>query len=122
MGACYSHIAIAHPYPGGFSRNGVEKVWLHRSFLATLACMDVVTRGSRQKRLCGRCEHAAAPHCEGPPHTIGKISSNREARLGRHPQFGGETPAASAAPTHRLQAADHCRPRTLPARFLPLAE
>jgi formylglycine-generating enzyme required for sulfatase activity len=37
-------------------------------------------------------------------------------------QFGCETPAASAAPTHRLQAADHCRPRALPVGFLPLAE
>src|SRR5262245_50893135 len=61
MGACYSHKAIAHPYPGGFSRNGVEKVWLHRSFLATLACLDAVTRGSRQKRLCRRCDRAVAP-------------------------------------------------------------
>jgi len=35
MDACYSHTAIAHPYPGGFSRSCVEKVWLHGSFLAT---------------------------------------------------------------------------------------
>ena len=44
--SCYSYIAITHPYPGDFSRNGVEKVWLHRSFLATLECVNAVTRGS----------------------------------------------------------------------------
>jgi hypothetical protein len=37
------------PLPGGFSRNGVEKVWLHRSFLATLGCVDAVTRGAQAK-------------------------------------------------------------------------
>jgi len=46
MDACYSHIAITYPNPGGFSRNGVEKVWLLRSFLATLGCVDAVTRRS----------------------------------------------------------------------------
>jgi len=44
MDACYSCITIAHPYPSSFSRNGVENVWLHCSFLATLECVDAVTR------------------------------------------------------------------------------
>src|SRR4030095_16402024 len=80
----YGRMLLLHsdraPHPGGFSRNGVEKVWPHRSFLATLECVDAVTSGSRQKRLCRRCDLAVAPHGEGPPHTIYKIFSSRDGR------------------------------------------
>src|SRR5262245_32959 len=84
MDACYSHKAITHPYPGGFSRNGVEKVWLHRSFLATLECVDAVTRGPCRnvmlpQRSCSSASWGRAIL------TIDKISSNRDGRLRRHP-------------------------------------
>src|SRR5262245_56739430 len=49
MDACYSHIAITHPYPGGFSRNVVEKVWLHRSFLATWRALTLGQGGQTEK-------------------------------------------------------------------------
>src|SRR5262245_40228666 len=88
-------------YPGDSSSNGVEKVWLHRSFLATLECGDAVTTLTKKKWLCRRCEHAVTPHGEGPPDRIARISASRDGRLKSHPQFGCETPATSAAPTHR---------------------
>src|SRR5215510_14812051 len=94
-------LSHSNRYPGDSSSNGVEKVWLHHSFLATLQCVDPVTTRSKQKRLCRRGEHAMAPYREGPPHTIDRISSGRDGRLSRPPQFGCETPATSAAPTHR---------------------
>jgi hypothetical protein len=85
------------PLPGGFSRNGVEKVWLHRSFLATLGCVDAVTRGAQAKTVkpslrscCGAASSTATASIEDflkprrPPGTPSRnLVAKRRLRLRR---------------------------------------